>query len=69
VFSVLFGVKTTDVCSGMYLLGTQEAKKYKVEEHGFLVEIELADQSASMDGLTEVPIDYRERIGSRKLST
>jgi dolichol-phosphate mannosyltransferase len=69
VFSVLFSVKVRDVCSGMYLLETEEAKKYRVEETGFNVEIELAAQSASRENLTEVPIDYRPRIGQKKLST
>lgn len=68
-FSVLFGVKTTDVCSGMYLLETAEANNYRLKEPGFTVEIELAAQSASNEQLTEVPISYRERIGTRKLNT
>lgn len=69
VFSVLFSVKVSDVCSGMYLLETEEAKKYRLEETGFNVEIELAAQSASRENLTEVPIDYRPRMGQKKLST
>ena len=69
VFSVLFGVKVRDVCSGMYLLETEEAKKYRLEETGFNVEIELAAQSASRENLTEVPIDYRARMGQKKLNT
>jgi len=69
VFSVLFSVKVSDVCSGMYLLETEEAKKYRLEETGFNVEIELAAQSASRENLTEVPIDYRARMGQKKLNT
>jgi dolichol-phosphate hexosyltransferase len=69
VFSVLFSVKVSDVCSGMYLLETEEVRKYRLEETGFNVEIELAAQSASRENLTEVPIDYRPRIGQKKLST
>jgi len=69
VFSVLFGVKITDVCSGMYLLETEEAKKYSLQETGFNIEIELAAQSASRENLTQVPINYRSRMGERKLST
>jgi dolichol-phosphate mannosyltransferase len=68
-FSLLFGVKISDVCSGMYLLDTEEARKYVLEEPGFIVEIELAAQSASRGALAEVPISYRPRIGTRKLST
>jgi dolichol-phosphate mannosyltransferase len=69
LFSLLFGVRVSDVCSGMYLLETVEAKTYSVEEPGFVVEIELAAQSASQQQLTEVPINYRPRIGDRKPST
>ena len=53
----------------MYLLETDEARKYNVQESGFNVEIELAAQSASTKSLAEVPISYRPRIGTRKLST
>jgi len=69
IFSLLFGVRVSDVCSGIYLLKTDEAKKCCLEESGFKVEIELVAQSASMEALTEVPISYRRRIGAGKLST
>jgi len=68
-FSVLFAVKSSDVCSGMYLLETEEAKNYNLQEPGFIAEIELAANSASRGNLTEVPIAYRPRIGTRKLNT
>jgi dolichol-phosphate mannosyltransferase len=68
-FSLLFTVKTSDVCSGMYLLETEEAKKYGLQEPGFIAEIELAAHSAATRNLTEVPISYRPRIGTRKLNT
>ena len=69
LFSLLFSVKVTDVCSGMYLLETTEAKNYNLEEPGFVAEIELAAQSAAKQQLAEVPINYRPRIGKGKLST
>jgi dolichol-phosphate mannosyltransferase len=69
VFSVLFIDKVSDVCSGMYLLETDEAKKYRLQEAGFIAEIELAAHSASRESLAEVPISYRPRIGARKLNT
>jgi dolichol-phosphate mannosyltransferase len=69
VFSVLFIEKVSDVCSGMYLLETEEAKKYRLQEAGFIAEIELAAHSASRESLAEVPISYRPRIGARKLNT
>lgn len=69
VFSLLFGVNITDVCSGMYLLESSEAKNYNLDEPGFVAEIELAAQSAASQQLVEVPINYRPRIGKGKLST
>jgi GTP:adenosylcobinamide-phosphate guanylyltransferase len=68
VFSMLFGMKVSDVCSGMYLIETNEARKNKLQEPGFVVEIELAAISASNETLTEVPISYRPRLGKGKLS-
>ena len=67
-FSILFGVNLSDVCSGMYLLETEEARKYKLQEPGFMVEIELAACSAANEEVTEVPISYRQRVGKGKLS-
>lgn len=69
LFGLLFGVGVTDVCSGMYLLDTTQAKNYRIEEPGFVAEIELAAQSAASHQLTEVPINYRARIGKNKLNT
>jgi len=69
VFSVLFEVKLTDVCSGMYLLETEKARRYDLKERGFNIEVELAAQSALTGALTEVNIDYRPRIGVNKLRT
>lgn len=68
VFGLLFGMKVSDVCSGMYLLDTEEAKKNKLREPGFNAEIELAAISASNESLTEVPITYRPRVGRGKLT-
>jgi glycosyltransferase involved in cell wall biosynthesis len=68
VFGTLFGVNVSDVCSGMYLIETEKARDYKLEEPGFNVEIELAAHSASSETLTEVPVTYRPRVGKGKLS-
>jgi len=69
LFSLLFGMKESDVCSGMYLLETDVARRYTLEEPGFAAEIELAAQSASAEQLTEVPVSYRRRTGVKKLDT
>jgi len=68
-FSVLFGVGLSDVCSGMYLLRTSSAKRLEFRTRGFDVEVEIAAQIASNDHIIEVPIDYRSRLGKRKLSS
>jgi glycosyltransferase involved in cell wall biosynthesis len=68
-FSALFNVKTRDVCSGMYLLETDQVKQYNLEDAGFTAEIELASQSAAYTSLVEAPISYRPRIGTKKLNT
>lgn len=66
-FSLLFGVNLTDVCSGMYLLETKAARRYRLRERGFTVEVEMAASSATEDEVTEVPINYRPRVGTGKL--
>lgn len=66
-FNLLFGVNLSDVCSGMYLLETEVARKYRLRERGFLIEIELAASSATDEEVTEVPIRYRPRVGQEKL--
>jgi dolichol-phosphate mannosyltransferase len=67
VFSLLFGKRIRDPCSGMYLLKTETAKRLEITSSGFDVEVELAGQVASLGRVIEVPINYRRRIGGRKL--
>ncbi|MCP8317830.1 MAG: glycosyltransferase [archaeon] len=67
-FNALLGKGLSDVCSGMYLLRTDMAKKLEFSTSGFSVEVEMASQLA-MDGIvTEVPVSYRKRVGKQKLS-
>ncbi|MCS7114989.1 MAG: glycosyltransferase [Candidatus Bathyarchaeota archaeon] len=68
-FNILFGTSLSDVCSGMYLLKTEFAKRIDLASRGFSTEVEVAAQAAVEQSITEVPIGYRARIGRRKLAT
>jgi glycosyltransferase involved in cell wall biosynthesis len=67
-FNMLMGTKLSDVCSGMYLIKTDSARELELNTRGFDVEVEIAAQTAIKGRITEVPIDYRKRVGSQKLS-
>ena len=66
-FNFLFGAKLLDVCSGMYALQTDFARTLSLETGGFDVEVEIAAQAAREGDITQVPINYRERLGTQKL--
>ena len=68
-FNILTGTNLTDICSGMYLLKTETAKELDIETEGFEIEAEIAIQTQANGKITEVPINYRKRIGTKKLST
>jgi len=68
-FNVLFGIKLSDICSGMYMLNTDVAKRLTLNSQRFSVEVEITAQTVVEHNVTEVPICYRNRIGNRKLST
>jgi len=69
VFNLLMNTNLTDVCSGMYLLRTDLTRDFHVTSSGFDVEAEIAAQVAVAGRITEVPINYRPRMGKQKLST
>jgi len=69
MFNVLMGTKLSDVCSGMYLINTDVARRLELNTKGFDVEVEIAAQTATSGRVTEVPIAYRERVGRQKLSS
>jgi len=69
VFNLLLSTNITDVCSGMYILRTEVARDIHLSTSGFDVEVEIAAQIASAGRITEVPINYRPRLGRQKLST
>lgn len=69
IFNTLFGTTISDVCSGMYILNTKSAKQLVFRTKGFSVEAEVLAQMAMQGKVTEVPIEYRKRLGQPKLST
>ncbi len=69
VFNILFGTRLRDVLSGMYLLKTAALRDAMFEMRGFSIESEIAAHIASTTGkITEIPINYRKRIGKKKLN-
>jgi dolichol-phosphate hexosyltransferase len=68
-FNMLMGTNLSDVCSGMYMLRTERTKDIHLSTTSFDVEAEIAAQIASSGKITQVPINYRQRMGKQKLST
>lgn len=68
-FNILFGIGLSDICSGMYMLKTEVAKRLVLDSKRFCVEVEITAQTVIEHDVTEVPIYYKSRIGERKLST
>jgi len=69
LFNALFGTHFSDVCTGMYLLRTSAARNLVLQTTGFSVEAEVLAQMSMLGRATEVPINYRTRIGKAKLVT
>jgi len=67
--NILFGTSLSDVCTGMYMMRTDTARKLEYKSRGFNVEVEMAIQNLWTGSVTEVPISYGERLGNRKLSS
>jgi glycosyltransferase involved in cell wall biosynthesis len=68
-FNFLMNTNLSDVCSGMYMLKTDTVKEIDFTTTGFDVEAEIAAQIATIGNITEVPVNYRPRVGRKKLST
>jgi len=69
IFNLLTGANLTDICSGMYLLKTETARTLEIGSTSFDVEAEIVMQTEAEGQITEIPINYRKRIGKPKLST
>ena len=68
-FKLLFSCPVSDVLSGMYLVRTESLKSEELSSQSFDIEVEIASTIASSGRVTEVPIEYGKRKGSRKLSS
>ncbi|HKM76602.1 MAG TPA: glycosyltransferase family 2 protein [Candidatus Bathyarchaeia archaeon] len=68
-FNLLFGVHLSDVLSGMYLIETDFARSLKFGLGELTVEQEILAQSTAMGRVTEIPINYRKRLGISKTHT
>ncbi|MGC9072170.1 MAG: glycosyltransferase family 2 protein [Acidilobus sp.] len=67
-FNALFGVRLRDVLSGMYLVRVDALRDALFEMSGFSVESELAAHIVSIGGsIGEVEVEYRPRLGKKKL--
>jgi dolichol-phosphate mannosyltransferase len=69
LFNLLMNTRLSDVCSGLYLLRTETVRDVDLSTAGFDVEVEIAAQIATSGRITEVPVNYRPRVGRQKLST
>ena len=69
LFNLMMNTNLSDICSGLYLLKTEKMREIELETSGFDVEVEIAAQIATTGRITEVPCDYRPRVGRQKLST
>ena len=69
IFNILFGTHLHDVLSGMYIVRTEVLKELMFETRGFGIESEIVAHVVSTSGkVNEVPIEYRKRLGKKKLS-
>lgn len=68
-FNMLFGSRLSDVCSGMYLVKVEALKDLEFKSKDFGVEVEVAAHIYSTGRITEIPINYRKRIGDKKLKS
>ena len=68
VFRLLFGTDITDPLTGMYVARTDVLRDAALEARHFDVEVDiLAKALANGARVAEVPIEYRKRIGKKKL--
>lgn len=68
IFNVLYGTSLSDVLSGMYCAKRELLDELEFEFRGFSVESEIASHAVSTGRrVAEVPIEYRKRLGKKKL--
>jgi len=64
-FNIFFATKLRDVCSGMYLIKTERAKTLQFSTGKLTVEEEILAQNSVEGSVTDVPINYRPRMGGK----
>jgi dolichol-phosphate mannosyltransferase len=66
--NLLNGVSLTDPLTGLRVVRAEILRGWKVKSRGFDVEVEL-NHRVEREGfcIVEVPIEYRERLGEKKL--
>ena len=69
IFNALMGTDLVDVCSGMYGLRTDFARRLDFVTRGFDVEVEIAAQASKHGEILQVPIRYHKRVGLQKLQS
>ncbi|MEM1773307.1 MAG: glycosyltransferase family 2 protein [Desulfurococcaceae archaeon] len=68
VFNILYGTRLRDVLSGMYLVNLDQLRDILYETEKFSIEVEIASHIAGNSlEICEIPIEYRRRIGKKKL--
>lgn len=66
--NVLYGTKVSDVLTGMYVVKSSILKEIFYEARDFSVEVEIFSHVANTTGkISEIPIKYRRRKGTKKL--
>lgn len=66
--NILYGTKVSDALTGMYVIRTNILKEIFYETKNFSVEVEIFSHVANTTGrISEVPIEYRKRKGTKKL--
>ena len=67
-YNVLNGVHLEDPLTGLRVVRSEILKDWKVKSKGFDIEVELNHQVERKGfGIIEIPIQYRRRIGEKKL--
>jgi len=67
-FNILFGIRLSDVLSGMYIARTDRLREVVFEMPRFSVESEIVAHIATTTSrVAEIPINYRRRLGKKKL--
>ncbi|ADY01248.1 glycosyl transferase, family 2 [Vulcanisaeta moutnovskia 768-28] len=67
-FNLIFDSSLHDVLSGMYLVRVDALRDALMEMKSFSVEAEIAAHMVSTGKtITEIPIEYRKRLGDKKL--